>query len=88
MTAAAAPRPHDPLPTLVSAEWLQEQLAAAPASIKILDATWYMPAQQRNARAEFAAERIPTARFFDVDKIADLSSQLPHMLPSPAQVPV
>ena len=38
----------------------------------------------RDPAAEFAKERIPGSKFFDVDKIADTSSSLPHMLPSPS----
>ncbi len=33
-------------------------------------------------KAEFAAEHIPGAVFFDIDEIADTDSDLPHMLPS------
>ena len=31
---------------------------------------------------EFCSRRIPGARFFDIDKVADTSTDLPHMLPS------
>src|SRR5690606_15855990 len=34
---------------------------------------------------DYAARHIPGAVFFDVDAIADRSSSLPHMLPSPEQ---
>ncbi|GMH39550.1 hypothetical protein BSKO_07448 [Bryopsis sp. KO-2023] len=37
---------------------------------------------ERDSMAEFKAERIPSAAFFDVDGIADPESSLPHMLPS------
>ena len=37
----------------------------------------------RNARAEYLAEHIPGALFFDIDEIADTKSHLPHMLPPP-----
>ena len=40
-----------------------------------------MPAENRNARAEFEAGHIPGARFFDIDEIADTQSSLPHMAP-------
>jgi thiosulfate/3-mercaptopyruvate sulfurtransferase len=40
---------------------------------------------QRNARAEFEREHIPGAQFFDIDAIADRSTSLPHMLPSPEE---
>jgi thiosulfate/3-mercaptopyruvate sulfurtransferase len=42
-----------------------------------------MPAEGRNARAEFEAEHIPGAVFFDIDEIADDTSGLPHMLARP-----
>src|SRR4029453_7697175 len=38
---------------------------------------------RRNARAEFEEGHIPGAVFFDIDRIADTSASLPHMLPSP-----
>jgi thiosulfate/3-mercaptopyruvate sulfurtransferase len=38
---------------------------------------------KRDPKAEFAAEHIPGAVYFDIDDIADTASPLPHMLPSP-----
>jgi thiosulfate/3-mercaptopyruvate sulfurtransferase len=49
----------------------------------IIDASWHMPAENRNAHEEYLAEHIPGAIFFDIDEIADIKSGLPHMLPSP-----
>ncbi len=46
----------------------------------IVDASWYMPAMERDPAAEFAAARIPGAVRFDIDAIADTSVDLPHML--------
>lgn len=69
------------LPPLVSTDWLAERLGRS--DLKILDASWYMPAQNRDAQAEYAASHIPGAMFFDIDRIADTASSLPHMLPSP-----
>lgn len=66
---------------LVSPDWLREKLGAA--SLKIVDGSWYMPAQKRDAAAEFVAGHIPGAVFFDIDLIADRSTELPHMLPDP-----
>ncbi|MGK2284779.1 3-mercaptopyruvate sulfurtransferase [Pedomonas sp. V897] len=66
---------------LVSTEWLAGELGAN--DLRIVDASWHMPAENRNARAEFEAAHIPGAVFFDIDEIADTSSPLPHMLPSP-----
>lgn len=66
---------------VVSADWLQGQLGAA--DLRILDASFYLPAQKRDADAEYAAGHIPGAIRFDQDKIADHSTSLPHMVPSP-----
>jgi thiosulfate/3-mercaptopyruvate sulfurtransferase len=53
--------------------------------LSILDASWYMPADKREARAEFLQAHIPGAAFFDIDAISDRASALPHMLASPAR---
>lgn len=52
-------------------------------NVRVLDASWYMPAQNRDAKAEFEAAHIPGASFFDIDAIADSANPLPHMLPTP-----
>ncbi len=44
-----------------------------------------MPQLNRDAHAEFLAEHLPGAVFFDVDAIADRTTALPHMLPPAAQ---
>jgi thiosulfate/3-mercaptopyruvate sulfurtransferase len=67
--------------SLVSTELLAQRLNAP--DIRVVDATWYLPAQKRDARREYDACHIPGAVFFDIDEIADTSSDLPHMLPSP-----
>ena len=61
---------------LVSTDWLAAHLQAP--DLRILDASWHMPAENRNARTEFEAAHIPGARFFE---IADTQSNLPHMAP-------
>lgn len=38
---------------------------------------------KRNIQAEFEQGHIPGAVYFDIDAIADHSTGLPHMLPSP-----
>jgi thiosulfate/3-mercaptopyruvate sulfurtransferase len=70
--------PSDPQ-LLVSTDWLAAHLNAP--DLRILDASWHMPAANRDARAEFEAAHIPGARFFDIDEIADTQSSLPHMAP-------
>lgn len=52
-------------------------------AVTFIDGSWYLPAQNRNARAEYDASRIPGAIFFDIDTISDQETNLPHMLPSP-----
>ena len=51
--------------------------------LSIVDASWYLPAQNRFARAEYDAGHIPGAVFFDQDAVVDPASSLPHTLPSP-----
>lgn len=65
---------------LVSTAWLAAELASV--DLVVLDATVYMPGDARNARDQFAAARIPGARFFDIDLIADQETTLPHMVPT------
>lgn len=65
--------------TLVSTQWLEDNLKDP--DLRILDASWYLPTQNRDPKAEYDAEHIPGARFFDIDEISDLRSDLPHMVP-------
>jgi len=65
----------------VGAEWLKAHLNDD--ALVLLDASWYLPADNRNTQAEFEQQHIPGARFFDIDSIADPSSGLPHTLPTP-----
>ena len=51
-------------------------------NVLIFDATFVLPAMKRNAPVEFEQIHIPRAQFFDIDKIADTTSDLPHMVPS------
>ncbi len=67
--------------TLVSTAWLAAHLNDP--DLRILDASWYLPDAGRDPRAEYMAGHIPGARFFDIDEIADLRSDLPHMAPEP-----
>lgn len=75
------PSPQDDPRTLVSTDWLTKHLRDP--DLRVLDASWYLPAQNRDAKAEYAAGHIPGARFFDIDEISDQRSSLPHMAPPP-----
>ncbi|MER8372491.1 3-mercaptopyruvate sulfurtransferase [Mesorhizobium sp. M1406] len=68
-------------PFTVDADWLQQRLGEP--GLTIIDASWYLPAQKRDARGEYEAAHIPGARFLDQDAVSDPDSPLPHMLPSP-----
>ncbi len=67
-------------PLTVKAEWLAANISKP--GIKVLDATSHLPTLGRNAKEEHLACRIAGASWFDIDKIADKSSNLPHTLPS------
>ncbi|MFC6488628.1 3-mercaptopyruvate sulfurtransferase [Nitratireductor sp. GCM10026969] len=68
-------------PFVVSADWLEERLHEP--GLSIVDGSWYLPAQGRDAKAEFEAAHIPRAVFFDHDLVVDPDSDLPHALPAP-----
>ena len=65
----------------VSADWLQENLTKP--GLAIVDGSWYLPAQKRDAKAEYDAQHISGAVFFDHDQVVDADSSLPHALPKP-----
>lgn len=65
---------------LVTTDWLASHLSSP--DIAIVDASWHLPSAGRDAKSEFIERRIPGARFFDIDEIADTDSPLPHTLPS------
>lgn len=73
--------PIDPDTLFVSVEELAHRLHAP--DTRVFDASWHMPATGRDARAEFLAGHVPGAVFFDIDAIADHTTDLPHMLPTP-----
>jgi thiosulfate/3-mercaptopyruvate sulfurtransferase len=66
---------------LVSTEWLAAHLRDP--DLRVLDGSWHMPQTRRDPRAEFLAAHLPGAAFFDIDGIADRTTPLPHMLPTP-----
>ena len=71
----------DKSPFIVTADWLQERLDQP--GLCIVDAAWYLPAQGRDARAEYNAGHIPGAVFFDQDVVVEPDAPLPHTLPRP-----
>jgi thiosulfate/3-mercaptopyruvate sulfurtransferase len=68
---------------LVSTEWLAERLKDP--KVAVVDGSYYLSTMNRDAKQEFLAAHIPGARYFDINAVADTSTDLPHMLPGPAQ---
>jgi thiosulfate/3-mercaptopyruvate sulfurtransferase len=68
---------------LRSTEWLAGELGKD--NVVAVDGSFYLPALKRDAKAEYLAAHIPGAVFFDIDAVADHSTDLPHMLPGPKQ---
>jgi len=68
-------------PFFASTAWLAENLAAP--DLAVIDGTFFMPDEGRDAKANYLEGHIPGAAFFDIDAIADHTTDLPHMLPTP-----
>ncbi len=65
----------------VSAEWLAARLGRT--GLVVLDGSWYLPGSGRDPEREFVGRRIPTARFFDIDRCSDPDAELPHTVAPP-----
>ena len=74
------PEPYR-MPSLVSTDWLAGELGAA--DLRVIDASWYLPAMNRDAEAEYLGGHVPGAVFLDLDATSDTATALPHMLPDP-----
>ena len=66
----------------VSTAWLAEHLGAP--DVAVIDGTFFLPDEKRDAEAEYLEGHIPGAVFFDMDAIADPGMNLPHMMPQPS----
>jgi thiosulfate/3-mercaptopyruvate sulfurtransferase len=66
---------------LVTTDWLAQKLGAP--DLVVVDGSYYLPTQKRDADAEYLAAHIPGAVRFDIDAISDHTNPLPHMLPTP-----
>lgn len=75
--------PHSIKNWIVETAWLDEHLSAP--DLVVFDASWHLPTDNRDAKAEYLAGHIPGALFFDIDDLCDDKSSLPHMLPSPVK---
>jgi thiosulfate/3-mercaptopyruvate sulfurtransferase len=81
MTDTKFSSPNSSSPWLKSTTWLADNLK----NVVVVDGSFYLATQKRDARAEYLAGHIPGALFFDINAIADDSTELPHMLPGPKQ---
>ncbi|MEO1489910.1 MAG: sulfurtransferase, partial [Pseudomonadota bacterium] len=73
-----------PLPSLVSTEWLAQELGAP--DLVVLDASRHLPDAKRDPLAEYQAGHIPGARFMGLASLTDATSSVPAALPSPKQL--
>jgi thiosulfate/3-mercaptopyruvate sulfurtransferase len=64
---------------VVSVQWLKEHICDA--SVCVVDASVHLSDTGRDARAEYMAEHIPGALFFDLERIADPDNPLPRKFP-------
>jgi len=67
---------------LVSTEWLAAHLGDS--DLRVVDGSFKMPGVTPHAIDDYRARHIPGAVYFDIDRIADHRSSLPHMLPGEA----
>jgi thiosulfate/3-mercaptopyruvate sulfurtransferase len=66
--------------SLVSTQWLAEHRSEV--DLRLVDASWHMPASGRSGRDEYLAAHFPRAVFLDIDEVADTSNPAPHAMPS------
>lgn len=66
---------------LVTTGWLAEHSSAP--DVVVMDASWHLPTEKRDGKAEYLEDHIPGALYFDIEDLSDSDSDLPHMLPPP-----
>ena len=71
--------PSDPSP-LIQPETLAARLSDP--KIVVLDATYFLPHEGKDAPEQYVSAHIPGARFFDIDAFGDPDTALPHMVPA------
>jgi len=67
--------------SLVTTEWLANEMGAS--DLRIVDASWHMPASGRNGLEEYLAGHIPGAVFMDLADLVDTGSPIDNTLPPP-----
>lgn len=72
-------------PVFINTEDLQsllEQKAKGTLDLRILNCTVYMTAEEGDVILDHWAKHIPTAEYFDIKYIRDMSKPYPFMMPS------
>jgi thiosulfate/3-mercaptopyruvate sulfurtransferase len=73
------------LPLLVEPSWLEPRLHDP--LVRVIDASWYLPAMRRDARAEYAAAHVPGAVFLDLSSdLADEKAPLRNTVAAPERL--
>ena len=67
--------------SLVTTEWLANEMGAS--DLRIVDASWHMPASGRKGLDEYLAGHIPGAVFMDLADLVDTGSPVDNTLPPP-----
>ncbi|MEY4472416.1 MAG: 3-mercaptopyruvate sulfurtransferase [Pseudomonadota bacterium] len=67
--------------SLVTTEWLANEMGAS--DLRIVDASWHLPAAGRNGLEEYLAGHIPGAVFMDLADLVDTASPIDNTLPPP-----
>lgn len=65
----------------VTTHWLDAHLHDV--NLRIVDGSWYLPQMERDADAEYLKQHIPGSVRFNPDKLADTTTDLPHMVANP-----
>ena len=68
---------------LVSTDWLSRNIDRF--DVRVVDGSFTLPGVSPTAEEAYAQRHIPSAVFFDIEKISDHANPLPHMLPSEAE---
>lgn len=67
--------------SLATTEWLANEIGAS--DLRIVDASWHMPASGRSGLEEYLAGHIPGAVFMDLADLVDTGSPVDNTLPPP-----
>lgn len=73
------------MPWLINASQL-DKFRKGQKNVTILDASWFLPTENRQPKEDFIAKHISSARFFDLNEFHDHATSLPHMLIRDEQV--